>query len=411
MELLAPYRSAYRKHSLSGAATPTAKQQQKGEREMTLGLKSGSALRGPIRRLLGLSVSIVLSLSFFPVRSRAGEVQGSSAPGVELRKADLIKFTGSVDCNSPGHWDGNTLYVFNSAPKVFRSSGAGLLHLGPAAATRYTNEANGGRWIEATHKAKDGKLYGWYHNEPHPVCPAKHDLTAPRIGAAVSADNGATWNDLGFVLEAPADSLFCETPNHYFAGGNGDFSVIVDNKSEYVYFLISTYNKDVSEQGVAVARMLYADRDAPVGRVWKWRNGKWDGAGIGGHVSPIFPVKIDWNRKDADTFWGPSIHWNSFLSQYVVLLNRAIDKDWLQEGVYISFNADLGNPAKWSTPRKILDSKEIKAVPEMGPGWYPQVMGIDGAKRETDKLAGRVARLFVHGKSVWEIEFSHPKGK
>jgi hypothetical protein len=40
--------------------------------------------------------------------------------------------------------------------------------------------------------------------------------------------------------------------------------------------------------------------------------------------------------------------------------------------------------------------------------WYPQVMGVDKARRETDKLAGRAARLFVRGQSRWEIEFLKP---
>lgn len=44
----------------------------------------------------------------------------------------------------------------------------------------------------------------------------------------------------------------------------------------------------------------------------------------------------------------------------------------------------------------------------MGHGWYPQVIGTDPGGRETDKLAGRVARLFVHGKSAWEIVFAKP---
>lgn len=54
-------------------------------------------------------------------------------------------------------------------------------------------------------------------------------------------------------------------------------------------------------------------------------------------MTPIFPARIDWHRADADAFWSPSIHWNSHLRQYVVLLNRARDKDWTQEGVYVTF--------------------------------------------------------------------------
>jgi hypothetical protein len=92
----------------------------------------------------------------------------------------------------------------------------------------------------------------------------------------------------------------------------------------------------------------------------------------------------------------------------VVLLNRASSSHWAQEGIYISSNADVANPDGWSTPRKILDRKAILAGPNPPMGWYPQVIGLDRAQRDTDKQAGQVARLFVHGTSRWEIVFSRP---
>jgi hypothetical protein len=82
----------------------------------------------------------------------------------------------------------------------------------------------------------------------------------------------------------------------------------------------------------------------------------------------------------------------------VLLLNRAKDFRWSQEGIYISFNPDLADPTGWSQPKKILGDLNAD-------GWYPQVVGLDTTRRETDKLAGRTARLFVRGASQWEIEF------
>src|SRR4029079_9938336 len=105
-------------------------------------------------------------------------------------------------------------------------------------------------------------------------------------------------------------------------------------------------------QGVAVARMRLVDLDQPVGKVWKWRDGGWSEPGLGGRVTPIFAAKIDWHRPDADVFWGPSIHWNTYLQQYVILLNRAKDANWTQEGVYVSFNPDLSKPNAWSAPAR-----------------------------------------------------------
>jgi hypothetical protein len=339
-----------------------------------------------------------------------------SLPQVSVREAPLLHFRGAnspspsqpgdTDCNSPAHWDRGTLYVLNSAGHPWRSAGPDLAHLDrDYRRCEYSNQANGGRWIECTWKAKDGLLYGWYHNEPGGICPGKHpespsqSLTAPRIGAARSRDNGATWEDLGLVLES-APILRCNTRNYYFAGGNGDFSVMLDSREDYLYFFISTYAGELAQQGVAVARMRWKERNQPVGRVYKWHQGRWEEPGLGGHVTPIFPARVDWHQADADAFWGPSVHWNTHLQQYVLLLNRAKDSRWSQEGIYICFSRNLSNPEAWSQPRKILESP--------GPDrWYPQVMGT-AEELGTDKLAGAVARLFVRGQSRWELVFRKP---
>jgi hypothetical protein len=310
---------------------------------------------------------------------------------------------GDVDCSSPAHWDGSTMYMFYSTGHPFRSSGPDLFHLSrPSQRTTFNNEATwemGPRWIEATHKVEGGRLYMWYHNEP----PLPGGRTAPRIGAMFSTDNGLTWWDQGIICETPGGSNNEASANHYFVGGNGDFTMIADRENRYFYLYTSTYNKEIAEQGVAVGRMRYEDRENPIGKVFKWYKEQWTEPGLGGHVTPIFGVRTDWHKPDADAFWGPSIHWNTHLETWVMLLNRAKDKDWSQEGIYVSFNPDLGNPAGWTTPAKILDAADLEKSK-----WYPQVVGPDAAKHETDKLAGKTARLFVAGVSKWEITFLRP---
>jgi hypothetical protein len=362
-----------------------------------------------MRGIIAVLLLIAVLIGGAACRSSLQTRRETSRPGATLRAAPLIQFRGAnspdpqhpgdTDCNSPLHWDGETLYLFNSAGHPWRSEGPDLFHLDQRyVRTEYNNRANGGRWIECTWKAENGALYGWYHNEPGGLCPGT-SLTAPRIGAVRSSDNGAHWEDLGAVIEARTNTLRCDSRNFYFAGGNGDFSVILDGRSEYLYFFISTYAGDVSEQGVAVARMRWSNRDQPIGHVSKWHRGQWTEPGLGGQVTPIFSAAIDWHRPDADAFWGPSIHWNSYLREYVILLNRALDRNWTQEGIYISFNRDLAHPNGWSPPGKIMGQLRKEQ-------WYPQVVGLDKSKRETDKLAGRVARLFVRGASTWELLFS-----
>ncbi len=100
-------------------------------------------------------------------------------------------------------------------------------------------------------------------------------------------------------------------------------------------------------------------------------------------------------RMAADVYWGPSIHWNTYLEQYVMLLNRAKDEHYDQEGIYVSFAPTLGDPAAWSAPSRILSGGE----------WYPQVAGLE-AGSGTDKWAGQRARFFLTGVSSHLIEFA-----
>lgn len=345
------------------------------------------------------------------------QAQPPANPTVVVRQAPPLRFPGAKsdapdhdgasDCNSPAHWDGDRFFIFNSAGSPWRSSGTDVGHLRRAEQEcQFDQRALGGRWIEATWKARDGLLYGWYHLEPEKVCEGRRPtrsritLTAPRIGAVRSRDNGANWEDLGIILLAQP-VLRCNSRNSYFAGGNGDFSVMLDRNEEYLYFLFSTYAGTVGEQGVAMARMRWADRNHPTGKVTKWYAGRWTEPGLGGRATPVFRAEGDWHGPRPVAFWGPSIHWNTHLEKFVVLLNHARDSRWAQEGIYTATTSDLSRPLTWTEPRKLL-------APAIADRWYPQVIGSDSQKKETDKLAGRIARLFVRGISYWELVFHRP---
>ena len=104
---------------------------------------------------------------------------------------------------------------------------------------------------------------------------------------------------------------------------------------------------------------------------------------------------MPWNDYRTDAFWGPSIHWNTHLQCYVMLVARTLPEPRLESGGNLHLlRQGSGQPQE-------LERTEKVARPE----WYPQVLGTDVAARETDKLCGRHARLFLHGTSREEIYF------
>jgi hypothetical protein len=358
-----------------------------------------------MRRLIPISTALLALVTSHTT------AQKMPVPTATLRQAETMYFPGAVDSNSPVLWDRNDgqteLFVHTSwGGQPSRSSGAYLTTLSGPAPVTIEPWPPGGNWIEAVVRDEDA-WYGFYHNENlASVCPDR-DLSYPRIGAVRSDDFGATWQDLGILLEMPPETFACRTRNRFFAGGVGDMSAILDRAHRDLYIYFSQYGRDRSQQGIGVARMAWADRDNPVGRLSVWSGGVWLPATrvdeeegtrwVYPIATPLVAPSRPWHDNDraVDAFWGPSIHWNAYLQQYVMLMNRASDESWTQEGVYISFNPRLGDPRGWSPPQKLLNQGR----------WYPQVVGVE-VGRGSDAWAGRIARFFMSGRSDHTIEFT-----
>jgi hypothetical protein len=337
---------------------------------------------------------LVVALRLFVTVSGAGDA-GSRA---WLEPAPHYRFPAEPDSNSPAFWDAEGLHLFTSNQKPSVSVGPDLERLGAPVPSRFEDGAAKLRWIEAVYLREDGTLFGLYHREEYRgECPDREYFTVPEIGVARSKDRGRTWSDLGTVLQDVGVDRSCATANRFFAGGVGDPSWAIDRAGGFAYILYSSYTDPVANQGVQIARLGLADLDRPVGQVQRWHNGSWNSPGIGGLGTPVVPARIAWSRKDADAFWGPSIHWNVYLETHVVLVNRAKDADWTQEGIYVLYAPDLANPGTLTPPVKIHD----------GGAWYAQVMG-DAAIQGTDSRAGRTARFFMHGRSDHRIVFEKP---
>jgi hypothetical protein len=334
-------------------------------------------------------------------------------PGVPVPERSLRH---ECDSNSPIFWDGATVYAINSYNHPWRSFGPDLLHLAGRALVKFGGlDDSLSLWIEAAWKDANGPLYGAFHYEPDMICFSNRHLpTMPRIGWARSRDNGDSWEDLGFVIEAKPCAVKCGTASPWDAGGTGDFVFIPDERRQYIYFFGTSYDPDPRQQGVFAARMRYADRDNPSGKVSKWYEGGWREPGLGGRVTPVFPSERDYHHADGAMFWGPAVHWNTHLGMYVMLLNHAIDTRLNGDGIWATFNRSLDNPAGWSKPARILDSASVRQImrgtglseTKMNNGWYPQAVGT--APGETDKRLGRTGRFFMAGVSKKTITFLKP---
>jgi hypothetical protein len=338
--------------------------------------------------------------------------QQARLPTVRLVAAPRLPLPGLVDSNTPMVRD-----LVDGEPRLFAmvswggtpslSMGRTLDDLPPASPVEFKPEAIAGVWMESLIVAEDGTWYGYYHQErPAEVC-GREERYIPRLGAARSHDHGKTWESLGVILEMPDDTNACDSLNRYVLGGAGDVSVMLDKDAKDLYFFFSQYVSDRSSQGVAVGRMAWADRDAPVGRMAIWQHGLWipgrersDSASqevaweypVG---TPLVPPARPWHDGDpaADVYWGSTVHWNTHLQQYVMLINRAKDESFVMDGIYVAFSATLEDPRAWSAPRKVLN----------GGGWYAQIVGLESDG--TDKVAGQRARLFYDGRSEYFIDF------
>jgi len=317
-----------------------------------------------------------------------------------LRPAAELFLPTPNDGNSAAFWWDGEFRLFTSIGWPLRLNRAAD-QFGPWQAQRVGTRDFRDRtlWVEAAWVDPDGTVFGWYHHEPGWLY-EDSDLTAPKIGALVSFDGGETVHDLGFILES-GDPLDDDARNGFFTGGNGDVSVVLDREQKYFYFFFTNYGGPGESQGVVTARLAYADRFTPVGRVQKFYQGTWSEPGLGGRTTPIFRAARTWHHRDPDSFWGPSVHWNTHLGCFVMLMNHAQGfPGWAQEGIYISYATDPSLPESWSKAVKLLDATEL-------PGWstfYPQVLGLENGGTDTE--AGRVARFYLNGSSTREIIFS-----
>jgi hypothetical protein len=362
------------------------------------------------RRLRSLLVFCACALTLVTVRA-----QQERLPDARLVAAPRLAMPGAVDSNVPLAWslvDGTwRLFAFTSWGGVpARLAGGALDQMQPAGPLDIAGHPGHGIWIEGIIPDDSGAWYGYYHHETPAYECGRTDRAIPRIGSVRSTDHGATWQDLGIVLEAPPGSAACGSSNRYVIGGVGDLSAVRTADGADLYLYYSQYSRVPAEQGVMVARLAWADRDGPSGKVSIWNDGAWLPARLTRNATddlpatwefptgtPLVRVTHPWHDGDGavDAFWGPSIHWNTYLERYVMLVNRAKNEHFNNEGIYVAYAGDVADPRAWTRPQKILSGGE----------WYPQVAGLE-VTTGTDRQAARRARFFMTGRSDHYIEFT-----
>lgn len=324
--------------------------------------------------------------------------QSLPVPRARLVPAQRLELPARIDSSNPAVWslvEGvDQLFVLSSWGGVpVRSIGPSLESLRNGGPVAFATHPGHGVWFEAIVPGDAGTWYAFYHHErPADRC-GRPDRQLPRIGAMRTMDRGETWDDLGIILDAPEGSDACQSSNRFVLGGVGDVTAALDPGTRDIYLYFTQYSRDAASQGVAVARLAWADRDAPAGKLSIWHDGAWL---AGGQGTPLVRARQPFHDRspEADVFWGPSIHWNTYLEQWVMLLNRARDDQFNNDGIYVAYSPTLADPSQWTAPVKIMD----------GGGWYPQVIGLE-AGTGTDRIAGQRARFFLTGRSDRYIEF------
>ncbi len=324
--------------------------------------------------------------------------------------------------------------VFKRAPEEFTDPRM------PANAPVGQPGLHGAVWFETVYQDERDTagrtLYAIYHNENYPQTLPYDSATGQgyidrnwpvglrgdtstaavcRIGVMKSADGGRSWDNRGLFIEdlQPRMILKPHNTSNTFAGGVGDPSAVA--VGDYLYLFFGEYSypgeydsasydatTEWSGQCISVARIEIDDLDNPEGKARRW-DGQGFNAPYNGVGKPVPSLQIHAEdgggpaSSPAGKFhWGPSVSWNSYLNEWVMLMGMVEGPSWLGGQIYISFNKnrDLGmgdNSQQWSKPQLLVDR----------PGhtlWNPSIQPMNTAedveKRRTCLNLGREARLF-----------------
>ena len=330
-------------------------------------------------------------------------------PVVEWYRTDSMSLPG------PKNDASNTLLWFNGIAHLFynywsledgraysvMATGRDIASLNVEKMLTIDEDANAAfRWFESILPGEDGYLYAFYHSEERNPC--GFYIKTPEIGMAISKDQGHTWKNLGVVVKNHDEENDCSALNGFFSNGTGDFAALYDRDKKYVYIVYTNYpmQQQANTQGISTARIAASELANPVGKAYKWYKGSYSEPGVDGKSSSIFKPKINFRHSNPDAYWGPSIHYNTFINKYVMVMTRtkngkSTKELWPTEGIYVSVNDDMANPYGWSKPERLTH----------GGRWYPQFIGFNKYTQDHTAEIGEWARFFMEGHSDYIVRF------
>ncbi|MFM9907877.1 MAG: hypothetical protein ACKVOW_00940 [Chitinophagaceae bacterium] len=253
------------------------------------------------------------------------------------------------------------------------------------------------------------------HNWPQGLRGPKSVAAVCRIGIMKSMDGGHSWENKGIFIEDLQSRMILKPYNtsNTFPGGVGDPSAV--SNGDYLYLFYGEYGypnnydslsydpvKEASGQCISVARIKLSDLENPVGKAKRWGGTGFDvpSDSIGVPVRSLqIPATEGGGPASSPTggfHWGPSVSWNTYLNQWVMLMGHVTGSSWKGSRIYISFNAneDLGkgdNAQQWTKPQLLLDKPDHII-------WYPSLQPMNTPSDISNKFTclrlGQEARLF-----------------
>ena len=206
---------------------------------------------------------------------------------------------------------------------------------------------NAGAWLYSVYRVFGDTLIGFYHAEDREFhCDtSSHFVAWKSIALCRSTDNGLSWEKRGQILTSATPK-----PCSPQFGGNGDFHVLWDpGHARWVCFYQENY----------LCMAVSSNPAATPGSWRKYFNGDYTEPGLGGRNSPVPGL-------EAHRGGNPSIHYNTFLSRWVMVWGTWDGSSPHPRSLWLSSSTDL---TSWSPPQILLAAQANDRI------WYPTILG------------------------------------